>query len=364
MMEIEPENYIILTPTIPCTNYELQGGHTLRTVKTSKRMFDGYGTIIPHSYRAVMALTHLGAQSDSIWKDLVMFHSFLCDDPETYDYAERSWRKLYPDSELNFVHNQDYFYEKVYLGNKRHRKTLKRKRINAIDFNHFPIEVYPTVKETFEKESTSPANENLTLTESLSNAEELKPEYKEQVKYKEAFQLFCNLRSLDKNLYDQIRLYVFAGNVREFREVYRNDNAPVAFYISILESQAGDPPTCFNELHCDICGRDVKTHGTPIEKHFIDRYGTSFMSLRGIRHKFFHRGAYFSISENLWDIYDRRQDTDSVVNDPRLAQELDHQEESLADFEDEVQRLQKIARKTLIESFVRYYKDPSSHSYD
>lgn len=341
MMKIEPENYIILTPTVPYTTYELQGEHTLRAVKTSKKMFDGYGTIIPHGYIAVIALSHLSASSDTIWKDLVMFHSFLCDDPETYDYSERSWRKLYPDSELNFVRNQDYFYEMISSGNKQHKRTLKRKRINAIDFDHFPIEVYPTVKETFEKESILPANENIGLTEALSNAKDLEPEYKEQVKYKKAFQLFCNLKSLDKRLYNQIRLYVFAGNLREFREVYRNDNSTVAFYISILESQAGDPPTCSNKLHCDICGRDW-IHGTPIERHFISKYGHNFMNLRKIRHKFFHQGDYFSISDSLWNVYDRRQENKTITNDPAL----DDEEESLADFEDEVEKLQKIARET------------------
>ena len=363
-METESQYYVILTHTIPFTLYVLQGEHTLRPVKTSKKMFEGYGNIIPHHRPAVMTLNHLGAPSDTIWKDLVMFHSFLCDDPETYDYAERSWKKAYGESELNFVHHQSYFYETIDLGNERHRKVSRRKRINAIDFDHFPIRVYPTPKETFDQESISSANEKLTLSEALSSAQELALEYEAEVKYKEAFQLFCNLKSRDKKLYNQIRLYVFARNLREFSEVYHNDNAPIAFYISILESQAGDPPTCSEPLHCNRCGRDIKTHHrTSIERHFIEKYGTSFENLRKIRHRFFHQGEYSSISEELWDIYDQRQrqDTDITTNHPGLAQELDKKEETLDDFENEVERLQKIVRKALLESFVRHYGSSIAH---
>lgn len=354
-MEMESQYYVILTHTIPFTTYLLHNQHTLRPVKTSKRMFEGYGGNIPHHRPAVMTLNHLGTTSDAIWKDLVMFHSFLCDDPETYDYSERSWTKVYGESELNFVRNQGYFYETINLGNEQHRRLLKRKRINAIDFNHFPIKVYPTAKETFEQEPISPVNEKFTLSEALSSAEELAPEYEAEVKYKEAFQLFRNLKSLDKKLYNQIRLYVFAGNLREFSEVYRNDSAPIAFYISILESQAGDPPTCLEPLHCNICGRDIKAHGTSIEKHFIEKYGTGFKNLRKIRHKFFHQGEYSSILEELWNIYDKRQNTNTTTNNSGLVQELNIKEETLDDFENEVDRLQKIARKTLLESFIRYF---------
>lgn len=354
-MEMESQYYVILTHTIPFATYALQDEHTLRPVKTSKRMFEGYGKIIPHHRPAVMTLNHLGTPSDIIWKNLVMFHSFMCDDPETYDYSERSWQKIYEESELNFVRHQAYFYETINLGNGRHQRMSKRKIINAIDFDRFPIKVYPTMKETFEQEPISPVNEKLTLSEALSSGEDLAPEYEAQIKYKEGFRLFCNLKNVDKKLYNQIRLYVFAGNLKEFSEVYRNDNAPIAFYFSILESQAGDPPTCLEPLHCDICGRDIKNHGTSIEQHFIEKYGSSFKNLRKIRHKFFHQGEYSSISEELWNIYDQRQDANTTTDHPELVQELDKIEETLDDLENEVERLQKIARRTLIESFMHHY---------
>ncbi len=241
-MDLEHQYYIILTHTTPMTTYNLKGEHSLRPVKTTKKMFEGYGHIIPHHLPAVMTLDHLSTESDFIWKQLVMFHSFLCDDPETYDYSERSWKRDFGESELRFVHNQGYFYETVNLGNEQRKRISKRKRVNAIDFDHFPIKVYPTTKETFEldEEPISSENEMLTLSEALVSAKEVTPEYEAQVKYKAAFQLFCNLKNRDKKLYNQICLYVFAGNLTEFREVYRNDNAPVAFYISTLESQAGD----------------------------------------------------------------------------------------------------------------------------
>lgn len=324
-------------------------------------MFEGYGYIIPHHLPAVMTLDRLSTESDAIWKQLVMFHSFLCDDPETYDYSERSWKKDYGESELHFVRNQGYFFETIDLGNKQHKRMFKRKRVNAIDFEHFRIKVYPTTKETLEEEPISSGNEMFTLSEALSTAKEVTPEYEAEVKYKEAFQLFCNLKNLDRKLYNQICLYVFAGNLREFSEVYHNDNAPIAFYISILESQAGDPPTCRELLHCDKCGRDILNHGTPIEEHFIGKYGISFKDLRKIRHKFFHQGEYSSVSEELWNIYDQRDDVRNTADHPELVQALDRKEEDLDYFGNEVERLQKITRRTLIESFMRHYGNLIPH---
>ncbi|KSV18491.1 hypothetical protein DA01_03030 [Dehalococcoides mccartyi] len=354
-MDSEHQYYVILTHTIPVTTYTLIGEHKLRPVKTLRKMFEGYGHIIPHHLPAVMTLDHLSTASDTIWKQLVMFHSFLCDDSETYDYSERSWKKDYGESELHFVHNQDYFFETIDLGNKQLKRKLKRKRVNAIDFDDFHIKVYPTTKETLEEEPVSAENEALTLTEALSVAKEVTPEYEVSVRYNKAFQVFCNLRSIDKKLYNQICLYVFAGNLREFSEVYHNDNAPIAFYISILESQAGDPPTCRELLHCNRCGRDILNHGTPIEEHFIGKYGTSFKELRKIRHKFFHQGEYSSGREELWNIYDQRDDARHLIDHPELIQELDKKEEDLDYFGNEVERLQKITRRTLIESFMRHY---------
>ncbi len=285
-----------------------------------------------------------------------MFHSFLCDDPETYDYAERSWKKDYGESELIFVRNRNYFYEIVDLGKKRQKRLVRRKRINAIDFDHFPVKVYPTIKETLEQESSSCENDRSTLTEALTEAEKLTPEYEVEISYNKGFQLFYDLKTLDKKLYNQMRLYVFAGNLSEFAEVYRNDNAPIAFYISILESQAGGPPTCRELLHCDECGRDILNHGTPIEEHFINKYGTGFKNLRRIRHKFFHQGEYSSVLEELWNIYDQREEAEHEIDQPNSAQELDEEEQALDDLGNEVERLKKITRRILIESFMRYYE--------
>ena len=130
-----------------------------------------------------MTLNHLNKSSDATWKHLVMFHSFLCDDPETYDYAECSWKKDYGESELNFVRSRNYFYEIVDLGKKRRKRLVRRKRINAIDFDHFPVKVYPTIKETLEQEPSSYENDMSTLTEAFTKAEELTPEYEVEISY-------------------------------------------------------------------------------------------------------------------------------------------------------------------------------------
>ncbi|OGO32723.1 MAG: hypothetical protein A2Z29_07880 [Chloroflexi bacterium RBG_16_56_11] len=96
------------------------------------------------------------------------------------------------------------------------------------------------------------------------------------------------------------------------------------------------------------------------------------MNLRGIRYRFFHQGEYSSIIEELWDIYDRRQDIntslesdnsvqesdDHIQEIESLTQELDRREEILGDFEDEVELLKKVTRKTLIKSFMDHYNRP------
>lgn len=329
---------------IPEEHYHLINGHYLRPIKTNKKMFASYGNIIPHQYSKVMALNHLGVISHSIWKDLVMFHSFLCDDPETYDYSEHNAKfstQIITISEPDTISN---------------RKTKKRKIYGAGDFNHFPIEVYATSGELFKSQSDLPIKMNISLAEAEIESTEIEPEYKQEVNYRKAFELFRNLRTTDYKLYNQICLYVFAGNLKEYSEIYDNDYTSIAFYISILESQAGDPPVCKNPIQCDVCGREVLNHGTSIEKHFISKFGDDFNKLRGIRHKFFHGGAYFSILENMYDIYDNRQ-IRKTNPEAKVTQDLDQTEHELFDLKDEIEQLQKIARKTLIISFMSHYNN-------
>jgi hypothetical protein len=65
--------------------------------------------------------------------------------------------------------------------------------------------------------------------------------------------------------------------------------------------------------------------------------------------------------EELWNIYDQRQDVNIAISHPELTQELDEKEKSIDDFENEVERLQKIARRILIEFFMRYYNSIITH---
>jgi hypothetical protein len=150
--KMETENYVILTNMIPEEQYHLINGHYLRPINTNKKMFASYGNIIPHQYSKVMALNHLGVLSHSIWKDLVMFHSFLCDDPETYDYSEHNAKfstQIITISEPDTISN---------------RKTKKRKIYGAGDFDNFPLEIYPTTKEIFTDLESQPINYNISAS--------------------------------------------------------------------------------------------------------------------------------------------------------------------------------------------------------
>ncbi len=314
------ENYIILTNTIPEKPYPLLSEYCLRPVKTTKRIFVSYGNMIPHQYAAVMAFNHINTMSHAIWKDLVMFHSFLCDDPETFDYAEQNIRmstQTFSISDSSFVSSQNYFYERYDFKTEQNQKFAKTKRINAIDFDNFPIEVYPTTKEIFTDLESQPINYNISASEAEFYSKEIEPEYKQIVNYRRAFELFRNLRKIDNKLYNQICLYVFSGNLKEYGELYDNDYASISFYISILESQVGNPPTCTNKIDCDVCGRKHITHGSSIEKHLIDKFGSDFKNLHHIRNVFFHHGEYYSSLENIWDVYDTRQIA-QIQNDNEL----------------------------------------------
>lgn len=340
-IKFEPQSYLILTPTVPYISYKIKEGHVIKAVKTVKWMFDGFSLGIPHGYLAIMALPYVDKSSYDVWRNLVIFHSFVCNDPETYDYSERMMAKLHENPCLNFVANSDYYFERTRI-NSGERSTVQRiKRVNAIDFDKFPLTVYPTPKETAERPLTP--EEIIIMKSAGMLVQDLEPEFEVYIEYRKAFELFTELYSKDKKLFNQIRLYVFAKSIREFHEVYRNENCTIAFYISILEALAGKPASCSSRITCDICHRKLPPHHKKsIEQHLIRKYGNWFKRLRKIRHKFFHESDYFDITDALYELEDNRNN---------------REEKLLFDFQDEIEKLEKIARKSLIEAFVEQYNN-------
>ncbi|MDD5510363.1 MAG: hypothetical protein PHI12_06120 [Dehalococcoidales bacterium] len=261
-----------------------------------------------------------------------MFHSFVCDDPETYEFGERAWTKTIVNTKLEFICSPEYFH---------------RNAIPAVDFDKFPITVYPTSKETSEEPLT--VEQERRLRETGMCWGQIAPEFSRVVNYKKAFRLFRALRSKKTSLFNQICLYVFSASIAEFRELYRNDHGTIAFLMAILEALAGAPPVCKSVAKCDECGRKIP-HGTSIENHLLNKYGASFMHLRKIRHKFFHQGDYFNIADVLFDIYDRRR-----IGGKSLEAGLRTEEKIISDLTDEIELLQKVVRRSLLEAFLAEY---------
>ena len=344
--EINPQGYLILTSIVPYVPYQLDDQHTIRAVKTEKWMFDGFSIGIPHHYLAIVALPYIDEQSYDVWRDLVMFHAFVCDDPETYHYSERAFPRTHENSRLRFVTNKAYFFERIILtSDRRVLKDETRLRVNALDFDQLLLSVYPTAKEDLNKPLT---NEEETILQSTGwVSSEVEPELSAKIQYRKAFQIFVGLKSEDKRLYDQMRLYVFARAIREFTEVYRNWNCSVALHISILEALAGEPLKCDDVSTCPTCGRRLPPHHVKsIDKWLINTYGPWFKKLRLIRQRFFHGSEYCDVSDALYEIeHSKSKD--------------DNREQEISEFEDEVERLEKITRKSLIEAFLRHYNSPN-----
>jgi hypothetical protein len=310
-------------------------------VKTEEWMFKGFSMGIPHDYLAIMALSYIDEQSYDVWRDVVMFHAFVCDDPETYDYSEKAFHRTHENSRLKFVIDKTCFYERIKLTSGGRPLTDKRRlRVNALNFDRLPLSVYPTAREIFDEPLSR--EEEAILESGGMFLSQVKPELCVEIQYRKAFQVFIRLKLKDKRLYDQMRLYVFARWIKEFTEVYRNYNCSIAFYISILEALAGEPPKCNAVTACPECKRPLPPHHKKsIEQWLMDTYGPWFKKLRGIRQKFFHESDYFDIGDVIYEIEHSKDES---------------REQAISEFEDEVELLEKITRKSLIEAFLAHYQ--------
>src|SRR3990167_230029 len=122
-------NYIILTNTIPIHPYGIQEGYTLRAVEASKQMFEGFSYGVPHRQSAVVAFPYFDESSYNIYRDFIIFHSFICNDSSVHEYAEHAFtgHKSYEDQELIFI---DFS-----LANK----PKETESIHMVDFDQFPV---------------------------------------------------------------------------------------------------------------------------------------------------------------------------------------------------------------------------------
>ena len=257
-------NFLLTTNYYPKTDYDIGNGQFIKVVKNPYNLEEvrkgkfsllngqiwKYSITVPNSYQHIT--------------DLVLFHTFVTNNSQTYHYAENSNELSFEDDELEFCTDRNL------IG--------KGGATKIVDFNKFPL---------------------LMNCNRIPDSQ-MKFEY---VDYKISFEKFLELKgnkvnglSGKYNLFDLICLYEFAKSFEITHKIYRNANLPLSFYITIIESLIGRPENCNIKLHCDDCGAEVPHSKMSLEKHF-EKYFKQFKSFRNIRHKTFHSGNYFNFSE-------------------------------------------------------------------
>jgi len=345
--------YIILSNKVPANPYEIQKGYALKPVKPSKEMWEGFtlGSLPPHHYDAVMAFPYTDSFSYNVYRDLIMFHSFVRDDPETYVYGEYAFAydKAFEDSNLR-IHNS--------------------RSAQKIDFDHFPMTIVSDSQILDEEfEEFDEATKQKTLSECERSAKWI-PEPSEEINYKKAFRLFTKLKTNKKKrkLYDQIYLYVYLHSLHDSPpRFYSNDHMTVAFYIAILESVVGEPDQCTNKSDCSTCKRkEIWHYKESLEGRFEKEFGDSFKNLKKIRNKVFHGSAFLDISDPLYEIYYerliRRKMLEKGLNDAekkllyKQEKKSLEDEKKLAEYEHETEKLRLTVRRSLVERFLQEYR--------
>jgi len=330
---------IILSNVLPNGPYELGEGYTLRSVRPLPQIFEAYHRKIPLQHEALLALPYFDQSSYNVWRDLVMFHSFISDFPATYEHAELAQRRDFENSELTFV---DYPSNPP-LDSRRYPRT--------IDFDRFDVAAWDPNDILPKKEPELSEAEIEVLRSQGMVWSNIEPAILRHVEYRRAFHAFTALKSARKRLYNQIRLFVFTRSIWSIMEVYRNDYASVAFYMAILEPIAGRPSKCSEQFECSKCKRRLPPHDVvSLEEHFIGRFGGEFSGLRQMRHKFSHSADWLKIAEGLFEVWDQR------LIAGEIKEEDLKREEELHDLSDEIERLAIMTRKILVEMFLDHYQ--------
>jgi hypothetical protein len=268
--ESSGRSYVIATGIVPDKAYALDENHCIRAIKPPPVEITDQEEI-PDTSRMDVMVALSGSDSFDIYKDLIVFHSFLTYEPislvhpihweesETYLFAEHTTRARYDDSEIEPIDPS----------------TLSH---IGVDFDHFRVAVNVGVKPVFR-----------------------------YVNYRYAFSIFLGLkrkagtrkiRDRNKRLYDQIHLWEFARHWVRMHRIYSNDYFPIAICMTILESLVGRPNTCRNKEECRECGRPMEHDTVSWSKHFRRNYIRRVTShdielISRIRNDMYHRGNFF-----------------------------------------------------------------------
>lgn len=302
-------SYIIATMKVPKETYGLGSGYTLRAIryKFPGEIFDE--NLFKRNVLS-MALSEGDNDSWNVYKNLVVFHSFISSEPmsgnamisypesPTYIFAEKASRVLVNNSALDFLPDND-------LGN------------SAIDFERYPVVI--------------------DMNAELQT-------HTVYVNYADAFWTFNRLNGSrqTKRLYYQIQLWEFARNFASLHRIYANEYMPTSFYVVILDSLLGRPDKCKEVRDCPICGREKLDHEVESwTKHFLNHYGKQFRKQLSIRSNTFHEAA-------LLDFFEEWDRIAALVEVEQAQKGLDRLKGSLFGAED----LEQIARVRLLNHFL------------
>jgi hypothetical protein len=334
---METNSYIILTGHVSQYPYPLLDGYTLLPVKPLRKMFEGFSFGTPHNYKAIMSLQWQGdkfPESFNIYRNLAVFHSFVSDDPETYQYTtERAIREVLPQSELNAPDD------------------------SVQDYNRFIMPI--------------PILDNEDLID--SEEEYVEPPFENgfrEICYRDAFEFFSQLENSKEKkrvqLHNIIFSYVFIRGIWDISNiplVYKNEDLSATFYFAILEGIIGEPPKCDQEFTCIPCNKKLQPHYkigwrehltlklNDLESGWGDKYTNSIMALRDNRNKFAHGASYRDVSKKLRDIYDKKYYAGQELGETDLVKEDD-----LSTLRDKIEILERTVRKALIGFFLHEYE--------
>ena len=81
--------YLVLTGATPQNPYKLDEGYVIRAVVPQKKLFKGFSSGLP-SHSAILGLGWKGEkfpESYFTYRDLIIFHSFVSDDTNAFEFA-------------------------------------------------------------------------------------------------------------------------------------------------------------------------------------------------------------------------------------------------------------------------------------
>lgn len=264
------ESRIIVTDYIPRGTYPLGKGYLLRPVKCKDSIRQEENDIFDlGSFARAMALSDIDFESLGVYKDLVVFHTFITDrmigkdnpmksDSATYLFAEKSDIILVSNSKLEFLDKDE-------------------DDPSQTDFDSFPVEV-----------SVGEDRESLIT----------------HIDYGRYFWRFVDFKHNPdmRSIYNRIQLWAYASNYTSLHRLYSNEYLPMSLYVGILDSMLPQPKDCGEVIgYCPSCKRENIKHPTRTwRRNFLNKYGKRFDTLLSIRSSTFHAANYLDYIEE-WD---------------------------------------------------------------